>query len=999
MKTKLTLLITGALAIIFSLSPLLLMTPAGQTASANFVDDANAFCTTATGQSTTDKLARDCALGYLEEKKVEAKKSTETRDHFCKTTSTVQYSACAEGWNGAQKGTQPATPNNALAGEIAQACSNKQGSDYDSCSQGFTGAKKNKSKTDSCKGAKNQDACNNGWIIAQGRLDPGTVSQAIRDSCKDNKDNKDAYNACLIGFQGGSSGDSKDVCGLVVSDYKSLCEDSFTKGQQQNNSNDTKDLGCDVQLTNALTWIICPLVEGMTSAIEVVDHLITDQLTVNTNNIFCDNDPTCKAYHAAWASFRNIALGFMVLAGLIIVISQALGLELLDAYMMRKTLPRLLLAAVGITLSWPIMQFMVVVSNDLGIGIRHLIYAPFSQLKNTADLSFGNGIASIFGEAGVLGVGGFSAWVLLGGPMALLAWAGTAALAVFIAIVILILRQVAIILLIILAPIAIVAYVLPNTQRIYKLWWESFIKALMMFLIISAFIASGRVFSAVSISNPSGGPLNSFIGIGAYFAPYFLIPMTLKLSGGAMRSIGGFVNDRSQGGFNALRGARSNTRKNRLERVRGQGLYRGANKLTRGLNKLGHYTLNADEQIPYKLGTSKALHRATGGLSGALFGRMAEEMAGKKAGQFSEQNAEALKQADLHYSTGWAILGTRDKLKKDLTPEGLDYMDKTYGERDSSGKLIRNKDGEVARWTAVGGADFKGLKKRGEELRRFGKDGSFAQIAGRELQAKAGILSSFGLDMKTQRANAQTVAATAVAAEGKMSGAEAARIATITGKTFGADSEVLGAAFEAAQLTQLERAGAQNNPALRRSKNIRRDKDSNLYAAHGDSMIDMVGKDGSVALDEDNNPIQIEAYKSKEAYDAATSLKSHAASGAKADHVTEMSDTLLSYVNGDRPDLTSPEDIRDMKQAIAYQASNMYSGDADVRNAYAAIRDQMNLSPQEQAQLEQQGRAQAEEEARHGNQQGGGGGGGGLGLGPGSIPGAGGIPGAGLPQQ
>src|SRR6185312_3712285 len=121
-------------------------------------------------------------------------------------------------------------------------------------------------------------------------------------------------------------------------------------------------------------------------------------------------------------------------------------------------------------------------------------------------------------------------------------------------------------------PVAIVAYILPNTERVYKLWWESFSKALLMFPLIAGFIAAGRVFSAVALH--SGGILNGFIGFAAYFAPYFLIPATFKLAGGAIRQIGGFVNDRSRGGFDRLRNFRANQMKNRVNRARTGGLYR-----------------------------------------------------------------------------------------------------------------------------------------------------------------------------------------------------------------------------------------------------------------------------------------------------------------------------------------------------------------------------------------------------------------------------------------
>jgi len=370
-----------------------------------------------------------------------------------------------------------------------------------------------------------------------------------------------------------------------------------SNGNGSSDSSGNGQLDCDTKFSNPLTWVICPVIDVLAGFIDVVDGLITNMMTIETGSIFCDSGPdakTCDAYYTAWQSFRNIALGLMVIAGLIVVISQAIGTELVDAYTIRKVLPRLLIAALGITLSWSLMKFAVELTNDLGFGIRHLIYLPFSQLGSTIDPSFGSntgGTAAniFFAGAGVASVAtgaASTAFLLIGGPGALLGFAATAAMAVFIAITVLILREIAIIMLIIVAPLAIVAYILPNTQKAYKFWWESFSKALLMFPLIAAFIATGRVFAAVSLS--TGGPFNQLIGFIAYFAPYFMIPLTFKFAGSFVGQLGGFVNSRGGGVFDGLKKYRANRRKSGLERVRKGDVFRGVpnksyrSKLNRG---------------------------------------------------------------------------------------------------------------------------------------------------------------------------------------------------------------------------------------------------------------------------------------------------------------------------------------------------------------------------------------------------------------------------------
>lgn len=349
-----------------------------------------------------------------------------------------------------------------------------------------------------------------------------------------------------------------------------------TSGSGDDQAGSDDDIECDTKLSNPLTWFICPVIDMLTGMITFIDGQITKRMNIDTNRIFCDrggvtNDEQarCDAFYQAWSSFRNIALGLMVLVGLIILISQTLGMEILDAYTIRKALPRLLIAAMFITLSWPLMGFAVQFTNDLGYGLRNLIYAPFSGLGSEVDLDFnGEGGMNIFVGSlfNAIAVPAAAVWLIAGGAGILLSAAVTAALAVLIAILVLVLREIAIIMLILIAPIMILAFVLPNTQKAYNLWWESFSKALLMFPLIAIFIAIGHVMAAIAFS--SGDFIDQFIGFIAYFAPYFLIPLTFKFAGGLVRQLGGFVNDRGKGAFDRLAKYRANRRQQMAQDVK-----------------------------------------------------------------------------------------------------------------------------------------------------------------------------------------------------------------------------------------------------------------------------------------------------------------------------------------------------------------------------------------------------------------------------------------------
>jgi hypothetical protein len=716
-------------------------------------------------------------------------------------------------------------------------------------------------------------------------------------------------------------------------------------------------LGCE-GTNSPLTWIICPVINLLVDVINGVDGIITREMNVGTDKIFCDSTPNCQAYYTAWQSFRDIALGLMAIAGLVIVIAQALGMEILDAYTIRKALPRVLIAALGITLSWPLMRFLIQLSDDLGFGVSHLILFPFSTLHGSIDLSILNGIPGGLFSLGVIGVGA-TAWLVLGGFGVLMSYAATAALAVLVAVLVLMLRQVAIILMLLLAPIAIVMYILPNTQRVYRLWWESFSKALLMFPLIAAFIATGRVFSAISFHNGSGG-VNQLIGLVAYFAPYFMIPLTFRMAGSTMSGLGNLVQSRAQGGFQGLSGYRGQQRKSRLERVRGRGLYRKETGIPGALNKLGHYTWNADEKIPYALGSQTGLGAIgrVGGKRNPLgwagrkaFGRMAGEQANIKAGQFAEQTGKGVEQAKNHYSTDWALLGLRHRLAGGMSATGRQAMDDKYGlKQNDEGQWAKTQAGEEATlWRAPENGDYHGLLEYGSDLRTYGEAGSMAQYAGVQLdEGRVGTLTSFGKHMETQRASVQSVALTSAARAGKLNHEEAILALDPMRKS----PDLATRAFAQAQQAQMEQVAQGPRQDWRPGKGMRFDEEGNPYNVHGDTPVRELQGDGS-------SYAMVPAYKTAEAYASSNSMKGSAAMGAKAETIRNQKKTILSMATSERPELLKEGEAEAMRSATIAGSMNSYS-DADSQLAWKEILQQLPPpTPEEQV------RAQREIEEQH----------------------------------
>lgn len=368
---------------------------------------------------------------------------------------------------------------------------------------------------------------------------------------------------------------------------------------------DAVDIGCTYS-SNPLTWVVCPVIDGFSGMINGLDNMITSQLSVgspgnsdNPSQIFCDRNSTdlkqCDAYHSAWVGFRNIALGVLLIMGLAAIISEMAGFEFFDAYTLRKMLPRLVVAALALTLSWQLMDFFVQFSNALGYGVRYLIYQPF--------------VAAGFDQA-TIGGGGATAILFLGiitggalGIFGLLSLAATGALAVLVAFLTLMIRELVIISLVIIAPVAIVLYIMPNTEKYYKMWWETFAKALMMFPMIAAMIAAGRVFAAVVTTGAENDPFRQILGFAAYFAPYFMIPMTFKYAGSAMAAIGGAIDQRAGGMRQGLQKYRGAKQAENWQGFKDGNRFKGSNRFSRAFNKasLGVSNVPTAGVVPWKM--------------------------------------------------------------------------------------------------------------------------------------------------------------------------------------------------------------------------------------------------------------------------------------------------------------------------------------------------------------------------------------------------------------
>jgi hypothetical protein len=378
-------------------------------------------------------------------------------------------------------------------------------------------------------------------------------------------------------------------------------------------------------------WVGCPFIRGIDGVLRSIEANVVDILVIKP-----------EAYEGngikdAWVVFRNISSILLIIVMLVVVISTALGFSFVDAYTVKKILPRLVIAVIFIQLSWALTTFSINFINVIGNGIFGIMLTPFGGADATNLPSLIAGADGGQGLFNTLIIAGLAAGGIALGFLGLLSLAFTTFLAVFIGFIILIIRNLVIILTIMLAPIAIVAWIMPGTNKVWSLWWDSFSKALLMFPFIMMLFAAGRIMAWTTVQaevataggigpgfleSISGSVLTVLIVVAAYVIPYFLIPFTLKFAGGLVGTLGGLANDRSRGIFDRNKKFRAARMAENLQNTKEMQRFQGNNSLTKFANRGLGYAANSGKA---GLNPLKMKSRIQSGLGTAAYDEAAEK--------------------------------------------------------------------------------------------------------------------------------------------------------------------------------------------------------------------------------------------------------------------------------------------------------------------------------------------------------------------------------------
>lgn len=350
--------------------------------------------------------------------------------------------------------------------------------------------------------------------------------------------------------------------------------------------------------SSSLSWILCPVLNTLAVVTEgVYEYAIAPSLEVQAGLVGDDT-------RSVWKEIRNYANIAFVIVFLVVIFSQVTGIGL-DNYNIKKILPKLIIVAVLVNLSFILCQIAVDVSNIVGASIYNLFESISIEVpKNTATSigSFAKGVAAwvTTGAVAFAGInfliGNQAIWVV---PL-ILYMIGAVISVLFFAILLGI-RKAGIVILVVLAPIAIVCYALPNTKKFFDRWFKIFSSLLMLYPICGALVGGGEFASKLLLKvghSTGAGFFFQLVAMLVQIVPVFFIPVIVRSSFQAMGNLGnrllGLRDRFSRGATGAIRGTEAT--KDWQQRMAGRDALRRVNRfqenrdlrgrLARGLNRI-----------------------------------------------------------------------------------------------------------------------------------------------------------------------------------------------------------------------------------------------------------------------------------------------------------------------------------------------------------------------------------------------------------------------------
>ncbi len=298
-------------------------------------------------------------------------------------------------------------------------------------------------------------------------------------------------------------------------------------------SENTDDVKTCYSEVPGLGWLVCNATNALGKAVDSIYSQIEKLLVVEPVS-FEDSSPI----YQIWQIMRDVTNILFVIFLLVVIYSQITGLGISN-YGIKKALPKLIIAAVLVNLSYLICALAVDASNVLGASIRGLFDSIQSQAINTGGFGDASSINWTELTAALIGGGAVAGIAIISFIWPLIAALIGAIISVLIGLITLGLRQALIIILVMIAPIAFVCYLLPNTEKWFDKWKNIFASMIIFYPMFSFLFGAAQLagWALIASAVSSGSAFMLIVGLAVQVLPLILSIGLMKMSGTVLGAI------------------------------------------------------------------------------------------------------------------------------------------------------------------------------------------------------------------------------------------------------------------------------------------------------------------------------------------------------------------------------------------------------------------------------------------------------------------------------
>jgi len=278
----------------------------------------------------------------------------------------------------------------------------------------------------------------------------------------------------------------------------------------------------------SISWALCPVLNAVSSFVDRIYDIINKLLVVQPLSTNHDS-----AVYNVWQKACEITNIIFVIFILVVIYSQITGFGVSN-YGIKRVLPRIIVAVIMVNLSFFICSILVDLSNIVGSSLVQFFTDiqisiqpeddPFSDISwRQLFGGFTGGTAVGFVAVAAMGGIGAAFWMFV---IALLG----AAISVIIGLLTISLRQGVVLVLIMISPLAFVAYLLPNTEKWFQKWKSLLAQMLCFYPLFSLLYGASKLAGWAIISTANKNAFFILLGFAVQVMPLFLSISLLKMS-------------------------------------------------------------------------------------------------------------------------------------------------------------------------------------------------------------------------------------------------------------------------------------------------------------------------------------------------------------------------------------------------------------------------------------------------------------------------------------